>query len=166
MATRFASLGLSASRGCDLSLISITNPEHAGPAKQRCTEMLDGMLAAEPNLEFLCLGLVDGRVWAFSGNRSDIDAARVSALTTSTLALNEAYAKEVLLGRCKYSVMSLDRGTIIAVRVPCRSQLFALSSGFGSGENVAMSLRTTLDAADKLGRLLDELEASRNTALA
>jgi predicted regulator of Ras-like GTPase activity (Roadblock/LC7/MglB family) len=123
-------------------------------AKKKCLDVLADALSAHAESEFFCLGLVDGRAWAYQGP-PEFEAARLAAMTTSALALSEAFAKEVRFGRLRYSVHSLDTGVIVTVRVPCASRLFALSCGFGATETVAMALRIALNAAERIAVIID-----------
>lgn len=125
--------------------------------KTQSFDLLQQVLAQWPGARYMCLGLVDGRVWAFHG-ASELDPARISAMTTSALGLSEAYAREAKLGSLSYSVLSPESGTIVLVRVPCTSRLFVLSCGFDSSETVAMALRVSLDTAQKLAELIDQAD--------
>lgn len=120
-----------------------------------CLERLESLLRKHESLEFACLGTVDGRPWAFLRRGEGANAQRLSAVTSSSLALCETFAREALRSRCRYSVIAAERGTIVTVRVPCRSSRFALAIGADSGETVAIALRLALDTAEHLGRTLD-----------
>lgn len=123
-------------------------------ARKRCSEVLEHALAGSQGAEFFCLGLTDGRVWAYQGPDA-FDPIRLAAMSTSALALNEAYAKEVRFGRLRYGVSALESGSIVSVRVPSTPNVFALSCGFVASETVAMALRTALDTADRLAEVIN-----------
>ncbi len=120
-----------------------------------CQRRLQSLLAKSTSLKFACLCTVDGRPWAFQRRDEGADAPRLSAVTSSMLALCETFAREAQRGRCMYNVMSADNGVVVTVRVPCRSARFALSVGADASETVAMALRFALDAASDLAGVLD-----------
>ncbi|MBK8069577.1 MAG: hypothetical protein IPK27_18725 [Rhodanobacteraceae bacterium] len=127
--------------------------------RARCQRQLQVLLGKSDALRFACLCTVDGRPWAFQRKDQGADAPRLSAITSSMLALCETFARESQRGRCLYNVMSAEHGVIVTVRVPCRSARFALSVGADSGETVALALRYALDAASDLAGVLDSAEA-------
>lgn len=120
-----------------------------------CTAQLEKLIATSALEGFASLSTVDGRVFAHTATASNIQGSRVSALTSSILALCESLSKEVLLGPCDYSAISSVKGSVVLVRVPTAHQNFILSVGADSTENIAMVLRKTLDAAQLLGETLD-----------
>lgn len=132
------------------------------PAQRaQCQQRLHKLLARSDRLMFACLCTVDGRPWALQRRGEGADAARLSAITSSMLALCETFAREAQRGRCLYNVMSAEHGVIVTVRVPCRSARFALSVGADASETVAMALRMSLDAADEIAGVLDGTDAAR-----
>ena len=128
----------------------------------RCHTFLEEVLAREPSLRFACLSLVDGRVVSHSmrapGERAA--GARVAAMTSSTLALAEAFAQESLGGRCDYATFASDRGNVVVVRVPAKEGIFTLSVGMDQGETLAMALRVALDTARALAERVDGPDAT------
>jgi predicted regulator of Ras-like GTPase activity (Roadblock/LC7/MglB family) len=122
--------------------------------RKRCKEILQISMTGAPAAEFFCLGLTDGRVWAYQGPDA-LDPVRLAAMSTSALALNEAYAKELRFGHLRYGVSALESGSIVSVRVPSSPSVFALSCGFAASETVAMALRTSLDTADRLAEVIN-----------
>lgn len=123
-------------------------------ARKRCKEILVATMVGAPTAEFFCLGLTDGRVWAYQGPDA-FDPIRLAAMATSAVALSESYAKEVRFGRLRYGVSALESGSIISVRVPSTPNVFALSCGFAATETVAMALRTALDTAERLAEVIN-----------
>lgn len=113
-------------------------------------------MARVPALRFACLSRVDGRAFAHAAARDKMAAASVSAITCSLLALAESFAKEALKAPCSYSAIATERGSIVLVRVPTRHRAFALSIGADESELMAMALRSALDTAESLARVLDQ----------
>lgn len=135
---------------------STTVSVHDNPQQRHeCRLRLQALLQRSQAVRFACLGTVDGRSWAFESHTEAADAARMSAFTSSLLALCEAFARDAIRSRCRYNVIAAEHGVIVTVRVPCSSERFALSVATGSDETVAMALRHALDAADDIASVLD-----------
>ncbi len=138
-----------------------TNPESSS-AKQlllkrtQCLEVLESLLKRTPAVMFACLSTVDGRTVAHAAGQREIAPQRVAAITTSLLSLSESFAKEVLRGTCLHTTIAIDHGTVVAVRVPSQARTHALSVCADRGDNLAMTLRWTLDAAGELARVIDQ----------
>ncbi|MGB4343133.1 MAG: roadblock/LC7 domain-containing protein [Moraxellaceae bacterium] len=119
-----------------------------------CEAELQRVLVKHRSVFFVNLASVDGRPYAHATASRAADRQRISALTSSLLGLSESYAKEVAGGRCRYTALAMDEGTVVTVRVPTRSLRFALSVGADDSENLATVLRAALDTATNLARLL------------
>lgn len=120
-----------------------------------CELRLQALLRRSDGLRFACLGTVDGRAWAFERRLGATDSARLSAISSSLLALCETFAREALSSRCQYNVINAEHGVVVTVRIPSRSSRFALSLGADDSETLAMVLRYALDAAQELAVVLD-----------
>lgn len=119
-----------------------------------CEAELQRVLDKHRSVFFVNLASVDGRPYAHAMVSRSADRQRISALTSSLLGLSESYAKEVAGGRCRYTALAMEEGTVVTVRVPTRSLRFALSVGADDSENLATVLRAALDTASSLARLL------------
>lgn len=119
-----------------------------------CEAELQRVLDKHRSIFFVNLASVDGRPYAHATSNRTADRQRISALTSSLLGLSESYAKEAAGGRCRYTVVAMEEGTVVTVRVPTRSLRFALSVGADDSENLATVLRAALDTANSLSRLL------------
>jgi len=139
--------------------MSPLDPARMQQRREACAALLSGLVDQSPAVVIASLSAVDGRlVAAASGStRSDVDPQRVSALTSSLLALSESFAREVRGGRCTHATVSMESGSIVTVRVPTARQLHVLSVCTDPSANLAMALRWTLDTAR---RIADELGAS------
>lgn len=126
--------------------------------QQQCLNVLERLSAASSSVKFASLSLIDGRAFAHANGHGNVDGARIAALATSLLGLSESFAKEALAGSNTHTVVAVDCGAIVTVRVPSKRRLFALSVCADLGENLATVLRRTLDAADGLARLVDGSE--------
>lgn len=119
-----------------------------------CEAELQRVLDKHRSVFFVNLASVDGRPYAHATASRDTDRQRISALTSSLLGLSESYAREAAGGRCRYTAVAMEEGTVVTVRVPTRSLRFALSVGADDSENLATVLRAALDTAASLARLL------------
>lgn len=122
---------------------------------QSCMTELESLLQKSPAIRFACLSLTDGRPFAFVGAADAKLAPRVAALTASFLGLSESFAKESQNGRCAYTTISTDNGTLIVVKVVASARGMALSISSDRSENLAMVLRRTLDTAELIARRID-----------
>ena len=121
--------------------------------------MLGRLLASSSAFRFAGLSTLDGRPVATAGQIGDASAARIAAMTSSLLALGETFAREVASGRCACTTVAAAEGVTVVVRVPTRVPTFALCASSDSSDSLAVVLRRTLDAAERLARLLDAHDA-------
>lgn len=138
------------------TMTNALDPARVQQRREACVSLLRGLIAQSPAVVFASLSAVDGRlVAAASGpTRSDVDPQRVSALTSSLLALSESFAREVRGGRCSHATVSMEVGSVVTVRVPTSRQLHVLSVCADQSANLAMALRWTLDTAKKIAHEL------------
>lgn len=132
--------------------MSPLDPVRVQQRREACGALLTGLIAQSPAIVFASLSSVDGRLVAAASasTRSDVDPQRVSALTSSLLALSESFAREVRGGRCTHATVSMEAGSVVTVRVPTVRQLHVLSVCTDQSANLAMALRWTLDTAKKI----------------
>ena len=119
-----------------------------------CQARLQALAQETPSLTAACLSTLDGKVRAYVAASGEPAGARMAALSSSFLALADAFAKDVLKGSTRYAVVVTEFGTICSARVPIGKNSLALSIATDTTETVALSLRLTLDTADLLARLL------------
>lgn len=131
-------------------------PPRLVSAAVRCHTYLEEVLERQTALRFACLSLVDGRVVSHTTRDNGAIGARVAAMTSSTLALAEAFAQESMRGRCDHATFSTDEGAVVVVRVPATERIFTLSVGVDRSETLALALRIALDAAETLASRIDE----------
>lgn len=127
-----------------------------GPTLQaRCESELKRLLEKHPSIFFITLASVDGRSYAHVNGASQSDPQRIAAMTSSLLGLSESYAREASASRCRYSVVAMENGSVVTVRIPTRSLRFALAIGATDMENLATVLRAALDGAAALAKILE-----------
>ena len=129
----------------------------AGPAddlRQAAKADLEALLERSRALRFACVGTADGRLFAQAAREPGFGGERIAAMTSSMLALGESFAKDALHARCDYSVISTGAGAIVVVRIAHHTKGYMLSVGSDRTEVLASTLRSALDAADRLSRLL------------
>lgn len=136
--------------------LSPVDPVRVQQLRQACASLLTERIARSPSIIFASLSSVDGRlVAAASGpTRSDVEPQRISALTSSLLALSESFAREIRGGRCTHATVSMEAGSVVTVRVPTQRQLHVLSVCTDQSANLAMALRWTLDTATNIAEEL------------
>lgn len=115
---------------------------------------LEALLHRSTALRFACVGTADGRLFAHAARDPGFGGERVAAMTSSMIALGESFAKDALHGRCDYSVISTGVGAIIVVRILHANKGFMLSVGSDRTEVLASTLRSALDAAERISKLL------------
>ncbi|MDP2226438.1 MAG: roadblock/LC7 domain-containing protein [Moraxellaceae bacterium] len=133
---------------------TISSSANAKP-KDQCERELEQILAKHPAIFFISLASVDGRSFAHVQGGQPSDAGRIAAMTSSLLGLSESYAREASASRCRYSVVAMESGSVVTVRIPTKSLRFALAIGANDSENIATILRAALDGASALSKLLD-----------
>jgi predicted regulator of Ras-like GTPase activity (Roadblock/LC7/MglB family) len=111
-------------------------------------------LARADQVMFFCLGHVDGRALTVVSRHPDKKANSIAAMSSSLLALSETFAKEAISSSAAYSLVSAAQGCLVAVRVPCAANCYVLSLGTDGSESIAAALRTALDSANAIARLL------------
>lgn len=121
----------------------------------RCERELERLLEKHPSIFFITLASVDGRSYAHVNGASQSDPQRIAAMTSSLLGLSESYAREAGKSRCRYSVVAMENGSVVTVRIPTKSLRFALAIGATDMENLATILRAALDGAAALAKLLE-----------
>ena len=120
-----------------------------------CQRELDSLVQRSSALTFACLATIDGRNFACATTSPAISCERISAMTSSLLALSESLAKEALRSRCSYTALSIEHGSIILVHIPTKARTFTLATSGDQSENIATMLRKTLDTAKSLAEIID-----------
>jgi predicted regulator of Ras-like GTPase activity (Roadblock/LC7/MglB family) len=119
---------------------------------------LQEMLDCEPGIQSASLSTVDGRSISFVGEPYKGQAHRMGAISSSFLALSEAFTKEARIGGTQHTAVAGDSGTLITVRVPSRSREFVLSLCADPSINMAMALRFALDASERIAKAIDQAQ--------
>lgn len=114
-------------------------------------------MAASPGILHAVAGWTDGRHFcnAVRDGKRTQSPPRITAISSSLLALSESFARETLAGRASYSSISTDLGSIVIVRVPSRTQSLALCLAVDKSESFAMALRFALDTAAEMATVVD-----------
>lgn len=123
---------------------------------QACNKLLGSLLGKHASLQGMVMTSVDGHAFAQAFQQSHSkEAARIAAIASSVMALSESFSGETLAANTRYNCVNTDRGNIVTVRIPSRSNKFVLCCWADNSDNFAMTLRFTLDAASKLAALVD-----------
>lgn len=143
--------------------MNTTTPAASSPLQLKCEAELHRLLGKHPSIFFISLASVDGRSFAHVHGIPKSDGQRIAAMTSSLLGLSESYAREACQSRCRYSVIAMEAGSVVTVRIPTKSLRFALAIGASDMENLATILRAALDGAAILARLLEQPALSPTT---
>lgn len=113
--------------------------------------ILGALVEANAGILGAVVGSPDGRAHAHAARAGHVfDAARVSAMASSLLALSASFSKEVLGKRLHYSSISTDGGTVVFVRTGTAEGARVLSLWADRSTNLGLVLRAALDAASRL----------------
>lgn len=125
-------------------------------ARMECQTVLASIVQRSDAIRFASVALVDGRSFAHANSAShDADAQRSAALMSSLLGLVESFSREALGSKALYNSTATEHGSIVMVRVPTRAQMHTLCICADASDNLAMTIRTALDAAAQIALLLD-----------
>lgn len=123
--------------------------------------LLESQLRANPGVRAIVVGTADGRAFAHACQADQaVEAARISAIATSLLALSESFSREALRSQAQYNSIATEHGTIVVVRVPTRARAHMLCLWADQSDIFAMTLRLALDSAARLAILIDGGEAT------
>ncbi|MEO6873608.1 MAG: hypothetical protein ABI222_02180 [Opitutaceae bacterium] len=90
---------------------------------------LDALISQSTAVVFASVSTIDGRNFTQATTKGDISGPRISALTSSMLALGESLVRESALGSCQYSALSANGGSIVLVRTPTARPAYTLLYG-------------------------------------
>ena len=124
--------------------------------RRTCQTALSTLIEHSPAVQFASLATVDGRSFAHANAVThEADPQRSAALMSSLLGLIESFSRETLKSNTLYNITATEHGSIILVRVPSAGRMHTLCLCTDMSENVAMTLRTSLDTATLLAELID-----------
>ena len=159
-------LGFSERFGLMPSVTPITTEQNvlnatAAHLQEACRALLESQLRANPGVRAIVVGTADGRAFAHACHADQaVEAARISAIATSLLALSESFSREALRSQAQYNSIATQHGTIVVVRVPTRARAHMLCLWADQSDIFAMTLRLALDSAARLAILIDGGEAT------
>lgn len=105
---------------------------------------------------------VDGRQVAAQQVEA-MDAARVSAMVGSVVALGDTVCRELKFGRSQSLIVSAGAGHMIAVRVPSSREVLVLGVLARSSATLGLVLHEARHAAAAIGAEFDRLQALRSS---
>lgn len=124
--------------------------------QEECREILERTLVRTPAAVMACMARVDGVAFASaSATTSGLDQQRSSAIVSSLLALSESFSREALRSKCLYTTIATEHGSIVTVRVPCKTGSYALCLCADNSANLAMTIRAALSASEALAGAVD-----------
>jgi len=129
--------------------------------RRQGAQCLATILDRTPSIRFACLATSDGRLVARAGDTGNAGNAQgIAAMSSSLLALSEAYSREMLGTECHYSATVTSEGTIVTVRIPRSQGRLALSVAADATDVMGTVLRRALDASEELADIQQGIHAS------
>ena len=127
--------------------------------RRTCQTALSTLVEQSPSVQFTSLATVDGRSFAHANAVThEADPQRSAALMSSLLGLVESFSREALKSNALYNITATEHGSIILVRVPSAARMHTLCICADTTESLAMTLRTALDTAASLAKVIDSTD--------
>ena len=125
--------------------------------RSKCESLLDSAIGNYPAIVMACMARVDGVAYASARaeTASTVDVHRASAICSSLLALSESFSRETLQAQCLHTTITTDHGSIVTVRIPSNTKMFALCLCCDSSANLAMTLHVAVETSKALGELIE-----------
>jgi hypothetical protein len=101
---------------------------------------------------------VDGRKVAIH-HTEPMDAARVSAMVGSVVALGDTVCRELKFGRSQSLIVSAGQGHLLAVRIPAKREVLVLGVLARASATLGLILHEARYAAVELGGIFDRMQA-------
>lgn len=101
---------------------------------------------------------VDGRQVAVH-HTEEMEAARVSAMVGSVVALGDTVCRELKFGRSQSLIVSAGSGHLLAVRIPASREVLVLGVLARSNATLGLLVHYARQAATEIGACFDQLQA-------
>lgn len=106
---------------------------------------------------------VDGRQVAVH-HTEQMEAARVSAMVGSVVALGDTVCRELKFGRSQSLIVSAGGGHLLTLRIPARREVLVLGVLARSDATLGLLIHYARQAAQELGACFDQLQQQAATA--
>ena len=117
---------------------------------------IEALVALQPEISGVLVSTVDGFEIA-SKLAPDLSAAKLSAMTSSLLALAEAMCSETAGGSCRDLVIDAEAGRILLMELPHRDQKLVLAVLCTNKVTLGQVLWAVRDCREQLSRRLNVL---------
>lgn len=124
--------------------------------RQPFTEILQRSASHAPGWIGGLVASVDGRQIALHHNEA-MDAARVSAMVGSVVALGDTVCRELKFGRSQSLIVSAGGGHLLALRIPAQREVLVLGVLTSANATLGLVLHEARLAARRLGTRFDQL---------
>lgn len=106
---------------------------------------------------------VDGREVAVH-HTEEMEAARVSAMIGSVVALGDTVCRELKFGRSQSLIVSAASGHLLAIRIPASREVLVLGVLARSNATLGLLIHYARQAAAEIGACFDQLQAQAQAA--
>jgi predicted regulator of Ras-like GTPase activity (Roadblock/LC7/MglB family) len=120
-----------------------------------CERELGELVRSTTGVEIALIASGDGFEVASATRGRTLDAARVSGLASSILALCRAVARELDLKTSRWAVMEADAGLVLLFVMPCQRADLILAAIASKDTTLGMCLVDVRRCAEEIARRLD-----------
>jgi predicted regulator of Ras-like GTPase activity (Roadblock/LC7/MglB family) len=121
-----------------------------------CERELGELVRSSAGVEIALIASGDGFEVACATRGRTLDAARVSGLASSILALCRAVARELDLKTSRWSVMEADAGLVLLFVMPCQRADLILAAVASKETTLGLCLVDVRRCAEEVARRLDQ----------
>lgn len=121
-----------------------------------CERELGELIRTSSAVEIALIASGDGFEVAHATRGRPVDAARVSGLASSILALGRAMARELDLKTSRWAVMEADAGLVLLFVMPCQRADLLLAAVASKDTTLGMCLVDVRRCAEEVARRLDQ----------
>lgn len=131
-----------------------------------CERELGELVRTSSGVEAALIATGDGFEVACVTRARQLDAARVSGLASSVLALGRALAREMDLKTSRSALMEADGGLVLLFAVPCHRADLILAAVASKDTTLGMCLVDVRRCAEELARRLDQGYSAKSRPVA
>lgn len=123
--------------------------------KAACEQALVDLVNDASGVDSVLLASPDGFEVVSASRTRKLDGPRLSAMSSSMLALGAAMAQEYKLQGCRNVHVEAPDGVVVLLTVPCERTCLVLSALALKGSTLGMVLVAARRCAQEIGKLLD-----------
>lgn len=118
-----------------------------------CRDALEGLVSQTAGIDSAAVVTGDGFEVA-AVLRAGVSADKLAAMVSSLLALSEAVAGELAMGRCRYVIVETESGSVVTLRIPVPERELLMSVLCGNAATLGGVLFAARDCAHALAARL------------